>query len=267
MLGKLIKHEYKATSRNFWLLYLLFLLITVFNKIFLEINISNNQFLRLFQDIFMFTYIIMCMSLFILTLVFLVMRFYKNMLGDEGYLMFTLPVKTWQHLVSKLILCTLWCFLSVICFVISIFILVSGHGELTLMFKEILAFWDYVILSFGNRIYFTISLYLVLFFLSHIFSWLMTYLSLGIGQLFNQHKILASIGAYFILYTLIQIVTGTVLSINFSPQDMIDNNTFVEEIFRSLNSFALISIALTAIGNVVLFLSATSILDKKLNLE
>lgn len=40
----------------------------------------------------------------VVTAVILIQRFYKNLLGSEGYLMFTLPVTVSQHLFSKTII-------------------------------------------------------------------------------------------------------------------------------------------------------------------
>ena len=54
MLGKLLKHEIKATSREYLLLYGAFLIITIFNKIFLEVNTGRrNTMISIFQNIFM----------------------------------------------------------------------------------------------------------------------------------------------------------------------------------------------------------------------
>ena len=48
-------------------------------------------------------YVVLIISISAITLIIMVQRFYKNLLGDEGYLMFTLPVKTWQNVLNKLI--------------------------------------------------------------------------------------------------------------------------------------------------------------------
>ena len=105
MLGKLLKHEIKATSREYLLLYGAFLIITIFNKIFLEVNTGRrNTMISIFQNIFMAAYVLMCMTIFIVTIILIIRRFYKNLLGDEGYLMFTLPVKTYELILSKLVI-------------------------------------------------------------------------------------------------------------------------------------------------------------------
>ena len=119
MLGKLLKHEIKATSREYLLLYGAFLIITIFNKIFLEVNTGRrNTMISIFQNIFMAAYVLMCMTIFIVTIILIIRRFYKNLLGDEGYLMFTLPVKTYELILSKLVISLLWFVLSFVIYIL-----------------------------------------------------------------------------------------------------------------------------------------------------
>lgn len=97
MLGKLLKYEFKASARLFLLLYGALLLVTIINSVLLRIgdNLSEaNWVYSLAQGIVMFSYIMLILAVAITTIVVIIMRFYKNLMGDEGYLMFTLPVST-----------------------------------------------------------------------------------------------------------------------------------------------------------------------------
>ena len=60
------------------------------------------------------------MAAFVVTAVILIQRFYKNLLGSEGYLMFTLPVTVTQHLLSKTIIAVVMIALSGIAAFLSI---------------------------------------------------------------------------------------------------------------------------------------------------
>lgn len=53
------------------------------------------------------------MAAFVLTLIIQIQRFSKNLLGDEGYLMFTLPASVSQHITAKLVVAVLLDVLSV----------------------------------------------------------------------------------------------------------------------------------------------------------
>ena len=88
MLGKLLKYELKATSRVFIPLYIAILVVSIVNGLSLNLEILNIQGLA--------TIVLMCLfiSLFVITIVVTIQRFNKNLLKDEGYLMFTLPVNS-----------------------------------------------------------------------------------------------------------------------------------------------------------------------------
>ena len=62
--------------------------------------------------------------MFVATLIVVIQRFYKSLLGDEGYLMFTIPVKAWQNILNKLLVSMLWTFTSTVIGFGSILILV-----------------------------------------------------------------------------------------------------------------------------------------------
>ena len=44
----------------------------------------------------------------LLTIYLLVERFYHNLLGNEGYLMFALPVSTSEHIIAKILTALIW---------------------------------------------------------------------------------------------------------------------------------------------------------------
>ena len=95
MLGKLLKYELKATSRVFIPLYIAILVVSIVNGLSLNLEILNIQGLA--------TIVLMCLfiSLFVITIVVTIQRFNKNLLKDEGYLMFTLPVSSKHLVLSK----------------------------------------------------------------------------------------------------------------------------------------------------------------------
>ena len=94
MLGKLLKYEYKATSRYFIGLYIVLALLTIGNKIMLIIEDTSDVQLRVVDILFgiiMASYVIAIIAIAVATVVLMLRRFYFNMLKDEGYLTFTLP--------------------------------------------------------------------------------------------------------------------------------------------------------------------------------
>lgn len=106
MLGKLMKYDLRAYFRRFGALWIALLALSLINGFSLhglfEQAASRGSFARLFFSV------LPPMALFgvyvataVLMLVFVCERFYKGLLGDEGYLAFTLPAPVSAHIASK----------------------------------------------------------------------------------------------------------------------------------------------------------------------
>ena len=78
----------------------------------------------------MMVYVITLIGIFVATMLITIQRFYKSLLGDEGYLMFTLPVRPWQLITSKLIVSALWSIVSCVVAVGSIMVMAIGLDDL-----------------------------------------------------------------------------------------------------------------------------------------
>jgi hypothetical protein len=107
MLVKLIGYETKAFGRIMLPLYaamLGFALITGLSLRFMPENFTSGL-----PGVLLFMlYGILMMSIVVMTCVLSVTRFYKNLLGVEGYLMFSLPTGTGTLIASKVISVILW---------------------------------------------------------------------------------------------------------------------------------------------------------------
>ena len=138
MLVKIIKHELKATARIFLLMYAIMLALTALNSliyVFSDNILSrdpNNLIGQIFSSIFsasMSLYMLALLAVGVITTVIIVVRFYR-MLGDEGYLWFTLPVTAHQHIIGKLVVATLWSLASGIVICLSFSLLMVSVGQL-----------------------------------------------------------------------------------------------------------------------------------------
>ena len=98
MLGKLIKYEFKATGRILLPLYGALLVFALINRLLFRSSLDetiNNTFGTIggiANILSVFAYGCTMAAVFVVTFFVIVQRFYKNILGDEGYLMNTLPV-------------------------------------------------------------------------------------------------------------------------------------------------------------------------------
>ena len=76
-------------------------MVTVLGRLSIALKLPQNA--PIVGTLMVMLYIFGIIAIGIITIVVLVMRFYKNLFTSEGYLMHTLPVKASQHLNSKLI--------------------------------------------------------------------------------------------------------------------------------------------------------------------
>ncbi len=127
MLKQLLKYEFKATKSLYFGLYLaLALLSVVLGVTFRQENAwaDNTNFGRL-EVILMVLYLSVLFAIAVLCFVSTVQRFYKNLLGREGYLMHTLPVTETQLILSKLITSMVWVLCSGLVGIVCITVMVA----------------------------------------------------------------------------------------------------------------------------------------------
>lgn len=124
MFGKLLKYEMKSTFRTFFTMFIILILVSFMSVVgnFLKIDALLN--------VGMVAFSISVLPAFIVYLITIIQRYNNNLYGDEGYLMFTLPVKSWKIILSKLIASILWGIATII--VVSIMCLNIGlsYGNL-----------------------------------------------------------------------------------------------------------------------------------------
>lgn len=256
MLGKLIKYEYKATSRTFIPIYIALLLVAVINRVFRMGNIDVAWGISTLALVGLF------IALGVLTIIVIVQRFNKNLLGDEGYLMFTLPVKSEQLIVSKVIISILWTIISgIVAF--ATFLILLGDAPL---FNEVFSNWNLIWAEFtiavqeqmnvSGPILFIVMIVVILL-LSYISFIFEIYLSLAAAQLpaFNKNRGVIGFAAFFVI--------NVVLSICSQIVELI----IPEQVVNNFSSAAIVMIITTLIVCIILFIGIKWILDKHLNLE
>ncbi len=263
MLGKLLKYEIKFTYKTFLALFLSVLALSGINKLFMIIGTYENSLFSFLSVLMIFAYVIITLSSFIISLVIIIQRFYKNLFSNEGYLSFTLPVKPYMHIISKCITAIIWIILNVITIAASLCILFSGDNHITSFFQDIFKYFDFLKLYIGSTTVITFVIeFILIAIMSLIFQTLFIYLSISIGNLFNKHKIFASFSAYIIIFILIQVVNSFILSFclpGYSEQT-------AEITFLTSNLFPIV-IASNIIFSLIFFFLTNFILTRHLNLE
>lgn len=251
MLGKLIKYEVKATGRKLAPLYIALLALAIIVKLLIGNLEVNNEFSGgIIQVLSMFAYGATMAAVFIITLYITLERFYKNLLGREGYLMNTLPVPTWMNISNKLIVTFMWNVVSVIVAFLSI-IIIAYSKDLFASLPDILITLKY---NLQGQFFYVLE-WIVYLLTSIVSSTLIIYLSISLGHLFNKRRILLSFVAY--------VVTSMVIS---TFKDVINLSLYVPDTL-ALTSNVHGLLIFEILISVVLFIGCNYIIKNKLNLE
>jgi len=266
MLGKLLKYEIKATARIFLPLVAVLLVIAGINRLVSELS---NKSMQTPQIISMILYVTILIGVFVMTLVVMIQRFYKNLLTDEGYLMFTLPVKAWQHITSKLVVSLMWTFICSIAAFISVLIIASGDILTPQAIRNLISELSNFFSTFGSSAVLVIIEIILSAIIGLASNVLLIYASIAIGHLFTRHRIIGAIVAFILLNTAAQVIltiTGA-LATGFTFKYYGNSVNDVSFVINSIHSIMWLSIIYSLLFAVGYFVLTNLVLTKRLNLE
>ncbi|MDD2371168.1 MAG: hypothetical protein PHQ32_04120 [Firmicutes bacterium] len=262
MLGKLIKYEFKSTMRIFLPIYGV---IIGFSLIQVLLDLFNIK--MIFSDgILVTTYVLLIIGTLVLTLIVGIQRFFKNILGTEGYLMNTLPVKSWKLIFSKLFTSVSWFFGTVLITLSALSIQLASRGMLQDTWENIELLWNSLMLQYSWNSGLLIGKIVMMIVIYACYGFLMVYCAMAIGHLFNSNRIISSFIAYIGLYFIVQVISVVVLvGYAFVFGGGIDflTNSNPDVAFTLINN-QMIEMGLLA---VIYYLVTNYIVKKRLNLE
>lgn len=261
MLKKLLKHEFAATSRFLIPMYLILLVIALLDRLVINLDIFHGV-LAVVPGFLTVAYIVSIIAVTVITFVLLVMRFYKNLLGEEGYLMFTLPVRSDQLITTKLIASMAWSFLSIIIVIASLLIAFATPDtmqEIADIFREV---YEVLYASFGGNFVLMIIESILMVLIGGAMGILQIYVSIAVGQLFNGHRVLGSFLSFVGIYTVTQIVLSLIIGVSgwFFRKPL-------EEIESVPHIILPVGLLVFAVIGAIYYFTINHIFKKKLNLE
>ncbi len=269
MVKKLFKHEILSYTRNLFPIYLIVLVISALTR-FIYIFESDKTAFGIVSGSSVVALVVGCVVCLLMTYVYIITRFYKNLFSNEGYLSFTLPVTPAQHIGVKLLVGVGLVFCSVL--VVLLAIVISTAGEVTVeLFKSVGYLVNLIKRELVNHFAFYVIEIAFMIILSIFQSILLIYTCISIGQLSRKNRVLAAVGVYFIYYIIVQ-VFSTIFLVVLSALSATD---FYARIMKwiSVNQFAFVhimfcvSIVLSAVLILVYYFITHHIIKKKLNLE
>lgn len=260
---KLLKYEWKACARVCLPMYAAVLLLALVNRLTMKDQVQALMH-GIPTALMALLYFGVMVAVFVVIAVILIQRFYKNLLGDEGYLMFTLPVTVSQHIWAKTIIAVVMSILSTIAATLSIGIL--GGGAATVMQNLLQG-----LVQRPNE--FVVGLEILLWLLiCTVVGMLFIYLCIALGHLAKKHRVLMAVVWYFVLSTVLQFLfMFFIMGVGNLPLEGFWQG--LQNFFMSIGPAATIHIGMillcigTAIPGAAFFLGTRYILKNKLNLE
>lgn len=256
MFGKLLKYEIKAAGKWYLLLYA----ITIILSPLLGIGVSNwlrtslestTSIFTLSDSIYSLAIIVLValvVSLGIATLFLVINRFYKNIYGREGYLTLTLPVNSHQIILSKLVAALIWMLASTATVFSAFYLFIAPITDL----PNLLVMLPNALTEISK--YVSLPLLALTILTSQLAGILLIYLSISIGQLFQNRRGLMGCVAYVIIYIFISFISSIVM-----PQLMLED--------LASNKYLLFLLAFALAEGLVCYLITNYIMTHKLNIQ
>lgn len=216
MLTKLIRHEFRATSRIMWPIFAGMLALTLAMRA--SQNVLQNEspwLLNLLAVLVTIGFVFGIMALCFAPLVLSAVRFRDHLLKDEGYLTLTLPVNMHQLLASKLIVSAVWYAAAFLAVVLLCMIGAFDFSD----WRVVPQFASDLFLSFrkldssmqGQALLFALEVFLFCVLGVTAVS-LIVYAAYAVGFSFNKHKSALTAVSVLVFFQLVQFAAIAVLA-------------------------------------------------------
>ena len=127
MLAKLVKYDLKSTLRTALVFWAAALILAVYNHFSVRYMFEDKTFVGTLNGAVMGLFFTVMASLGVVVLILIIQRFWKGLLGDEGYLMFTVPATVHQLVLSKALSATVISALSALAGAASIIMIMPSE--------------------------------------------------------------------------------------------------------------------------------------------
>ena len=277
-LGKLIKYDFMDASKLIIPFYIgmgvmgivirIFWFVLLNEKIDDRIKISTG----VFQFMSYFSYVVVIIGIILMTYYVVIIRYYRSIYGNEGYLTNTLPIETYEIILAKLITFISWFIVNGIIifftfwFIIPLEEVFKANIFRPEAFREIEMFLRH---SVGTTLIIGIISLLVM----TIEKILFLFLCVSIANMVKSYRILTGVGAYIILGGVINLIKRMILTVSYIFDIKNYSNSYNNTDLETLRTFEYIFntnlglIFISIIFSIILFFVVNYLLKNKLNLE
>ena len=273
MVKKLFKHEAIYYARTLLIFEIILFSLAISTRFIMFFEFDHWVY-RFIQGSSFVLFGLAAIACIYASLAMTVVRFYRNLFSQEGYLTFALPVSTNQHILVKLVSALVYQGITVFSIIVASLITISGD-----FLNELLkAFWylfnkvlEEISFKDGVNIVIYFVYFAVIILLTSIHSLLVYYACITIGQTAKKNRILAAVGCYFGYSFAVEIIStffSIIINIFITTVDMdkfyqfFENNTHL-----CLHIIFIALIVWTLIFNIAFYIVIYKIISKKLNLE
>ncbi len=215
---KLLKYEFKSVFYLLLPLYACFMVVSVACRLFMNIEFLQDIFNGVPFFFLGMVYFGLFVGMIAISLMLVIQRFHKGLLSEEGYLMFTLPVKPWQLIVSKGIVATVMVLAGGAVIVLSLMVLTMTFREswefISSFFHIEKEAWEWMWQNFPTWPLLLAEgiLFLLVYLWKHICH---TYSAMAFGQASNKNRTVLSVviyGAEWLGITMFWLMLGSILN-------------------------------------------------------
>ena len=258
MLRKLLKYDLRASLRIFAIGWLAVVLLTAVQCLLLSFDMEN-PLVSIVVVLSAIPYVLGIIAMFSVPNIYFGVRFYRGLLGREGYLMFTLPTQPWKLLASKLLSAMI---ITTVTFLVSVTALLTWISCLLYSTEGIRLFGDlFMFMGWEPKYLWNILGLLLTMLCTFACNNLLLYLACCLGHLFRTRRVLWTVVMYLALNTAMSTVSGL-------GRGLQTLNMETDATFTAITSYFSVTVLPLSLGVAVLcFFFCERILHNKLNLE
>lgn len=261
-----MKYEWKATWKLLVPMNLFIVVMSILAYITVQLDFfdSYNDLVIMTGAVLMMTYMLSMFVILVVTVIYLIYRFYTSVYGDEGYLLHTLPVDKHHIIIAKAVVSASWIILNIFLIYLSILFLISTQERFVETITDGFQFYVEAMNSYNKIGAFEIIMTLVASFFAMLARILKVSACVSLGQLASNHKVLSSIGFYYAIYVVQRIFTLFYYMIVELINRASDYAYYGSSFFGSSWEFTLLS---SLIYCVIFYFLTWYVMDRKLNLD